>query len=129
RGRTSRRTRCPARRSDTPAWRIRELFALAPTYVARARKVDRDGPGPVGDRSPFPGGGGFRTVPLVVQLGADVEQLDQLARTMDATSQRLAGAAQSTSASVASVQWLRPGARAGGAWGGGRRGAVRAQVG
>ncbi|MET0910817.1 MAG: C2 family cysteine protease, partial [Ilumatobacteraceae bacterium] len=44
----------------------------------------------------------------MAQLGADVEQLDQLAKTMDATSQRLAGAAQSTSASVASVQWLGP---------------------
>jgi hypothetical protein len=44
----------------------------------------------------------------VTQLGADVDQLDELARTMDSAGHRLTGSADRMTAAVSSVVWLGP---------------------
>src|SRR5262245_6771771 len=49
-------------------------------------------------------------------MGADVDQLDELARTMGATSRRLTGCADTTAASVAAVGWFGPDADEFRAW-------------
>jgi hypothetical protein len=49
-------------------------------------------------------------------MGADVEQLDELARTMDTTSRRLTGCARSTAAAVGAVGWCGPDADEFRAW-------------